>query len=135
MCFMFIPINLLELPIAIIWWWTNTCKTQLPNWTRTHSKVWVLGRIAILDGTSIIFLPSCISLGQFPCHSKLLSHMCQASNILLFSLILKCFSVSSTSYPFMSFSFWVCWNFNNIFWATIRYLWFNHYHHFDNDKG
>jgi hypothetical protein len=40
----------------------------------------VLSQIAILDGMSITSCQSCISLGQFVCHSKLLPHVCQTSN-------------------------------------------------------
>ena len=40
---MFIPIEWLELPIETSWRWTTTCKPQPPTWTRTHSRVWVLG--------------------------------------------------------------------------------------------
>ena len=43
-----------------------------------------LSQITILDGMSIILCQSCISLGQFVCISKLLPHMCQALNIVLF---------------------------------------------------
>ena len=32
-----------NLHIDIFWRWTTTCKLQLPTWTRTHSRVQVLG--------------------------------------------------------------------------------------------
>ena len=52
-----------------------------------------LSPIAIFDGTSIFFSgQSCMSLGQYTCHSKLLPHMRQSSNIVLFSH--SCWSVS-----------------------------------------
>jgi len=61
------------------------------------------------------FCQSCISLGQFVCHSKLLPHMRQASNIVLFSHSCRSVSVNSKSSPLhMSFSSSVYWNFNNI---------------------
>ena len=65
-----------------------------------------LSQIAILDGMSIIFFcQSCTSLGQFVCHSKLLPHMRQASNIVLFSHSYRSVSVNSKSSPLhMSFS-------------------------------
>ena len=33
----------LELHIGILLRWTITCRLQPPTWTRTHSRVWVLG--------------------------------------------------------------------------------------------
>ena len=72
-------------------------------------------QIAILDGMSIIFYQSCISLGQFVCHSKLLPHMRQASNIALFSYSFRSVFVNSKSSPLhMSLSSSVYWNFNNM---------------------
>lgn len=58
-----------------------------------------LSQITILDGMSIIFCQSCISLGQFVCHSKLLPHMRQASNIVLFSHSCRSVSVNSKNSP------------------------------------
>ena len=72
-------------------------------------------QITILDGMSIYFGQSCISLGQFVCHSKLLPHMRQASNIFLFSHSCRSIFVNSRSSPsHMLFSSSVYWNFNNI---------------------
>ena len=64
-----------------------------------------LSQITILDGMSIIFYQICISLGQFVCRSKLLPHMHQASNIILFSH--SCRSVSMSSPLHMSLSYYV----------------------------
>ena len=58
-----------------------------------------LSQIAILDGMSIIFCQSCRSLGQLLCHSKLLPHVRQASNIVLFSHSCQSVSVNSSSSP------------------------------------
>ena len=44
-----------------------------------------LSQISTLDGMSIIFYQSCISLVHFVCFFKLLPHMRQASNNVLFS--------------------------------------------------
>ena len=72
-------------------------------------------QIATHDGMSIIFCQSCISLGQFVCHSKLLLHMHQASNIVLFSHSCQSVFVNSKISPLhMSLSSTVYWNFNNI---------------------
>ena len=63
--------------------------------------IWkILFQIAILSGMIVIFLCQiCISLGQFVCHSKLLPHMRQASNIILFSHSCRSVSVNSLSSP------------------------------------
>ena len=74
-----------------------------------------LSQIAILDGMSIIFYQSCITLGQYVWHSKLLPRMRQASNIVLLSH--TCQSVSTKFQEFslhMSLSSSMYWNFNNI---------------------
>ena len=70
---------------------------------------------SILDGMNITFGQSCIILGQFVCHSKLLPHVCQTSNIVLFSHSCQSVSVNHRSSPLhISLSSWVYWNFNNI---------------------
>jgi hypothetical protein len=50
-----------------------------------------LSQIAIIDGMSIIFCQRCIRLGQCVCHSKLLPHMRQASNIVFSHIHVKVF--------------------------------------------
>ena len=74
-----------------------------------------LSQIAKPNRMSIISYQSCISLGQFVYHSKLLLHMHQASNIVLFSHSCRSVSINSKSSPLhMSLSSSVYWNFNNI---------------------
>ena len=74
-----------------------------------------LSQRAILDGMSIIFCQSCINLVQFVCHFKLLAHMRQPSNMVLFSHSCWSVPVNFRSSPLhMSFSSSMYWNFNNI---------------------
>jgi len=58
-----------------------------------------LSQITILDGMGMISCQSYISLSQFVCHSKLLPHMRQASNIDFFPHSCQSVSINSKSSP------------------------------------
>ena len=74
-----------------------------------------LSQITMLDGMSLTFCQSGISLCQFVCHSKLPPHMRQASNIVLFSHSFQSISVNPRSSPlYMSLYSSIYQNFNNI---------------------
>ena len=78
-----------------------------------------LSQIAIHDGMSIMICQSCISVGQFVCRSKLLPHMRQTSNIVLFSCLCWSDSVKSRSskifpYTYHFFFSAIYWNLNNV---------------------
>ena len=88
-----------------------------------------LSQIIILDGMSVIFCQSCKSLSQFMCHSKLLPHMRQASNIIMFSHSYRRGSLIPRVLPYTCHFLLRCIETSAIsFQATIRYLWFDHYH-------
>ena len=103
-------------PIHCIHWASRAFKFNLfRKWFFIAFLENPLSQIVLLDGIGITFYPSCISLGQFVCNSKLLPKMRQTLSIIMFSHSCRSVSVNSRNSPLhMLFSSSMYLNFNNI---------------------